>query len=399
VSAALFALSAPIAHAYGEPGLTLPLRGIALTLLGQSMMMLFSALFVGLGRIALNFRTVLGESAVEATASIALVALGGGAAGAAFGRAAGYAAGALIGGLLVGRMLGRTALRPRRGGDEVHQIVRYAVPLLVVTSAYTMFSTTDVLLLGAFLGATAVGLFSAVMRLVTFLGYPGLAVANGVAPRVARGPRQAEGAAAFRRGLRVLTIYQALLLAPTIVWAEPIVVLLLGERYRAGADVLRIFAPFVFLRGLGPLITTSVNYLGQARRRVPITVGMLALNIGLGVTLIPWLGIEGAAISTTVPYCLYVPAHLSICARELGLERRRLGATVARAALAATAMAVVLAAAGTSSLTPAEWIWGGTGGALAFLAVLLATGELSVNDLRSARRVVRRRLLRAEVRV
>ena len=93
VGATLFAVAGPIADAYGAPGLLWPLRGMAIALLGQSLMGLYGNAFVALGRLSLNFRVVLSESAVEAAASVALVLLGAGASGAAFGRAIGYACG------------------------------------------------------------------------------------------------------------------------------------------------------------------------------------------------------------------------------------------------------------------------------------------------------------------
>jgi len=90
------AVAGPIADAYGEPGLTWPLRGVALALFGQSSVLFFQRAFIALGRVGIGLRIILSESALEFTASITLVLLGAGAAGAAFGRATGYLLGALI---------------------------------------------------------------------------------------------------------------------------------------------------------------------------------------------------------------------------------------------------------------------------------------------------------------
>lgn len=81
------------------------------------------------------------------------------------------------------------------------------------------------------------------MRFVTFLHYPGFAVANGVAPRVASGQAGSSEVGTFGATLRYLVIFQAALIAPIVVWAEPIVDLLLGKGYEESADVLRALAP------------------------------------------------------------------------------------------------------------------------------------------------------------
>ncbi|MDX6708708.1 MAG: Polysaccharide biosynthesis protein, partial [Solirubrobacteraceae bacterium] len=80
VALALVALAEPIAAAYGQPGLTWALRGIALALFANTMLMLYLYAFIATGRLRSNLRVVFLESAMEATASITLVALGGGAA-------------------------------------------------------------------------------------------------------------------------------------------------------------------------------------------------------------------------------------------------------------------------------------------------------------------------------
>jgi O-antigen/teichoic acid export membrane protein len=391
VAVVLVALAGPIADAYGEPDLAWPLRVVALACAGQSLLALFLGVFPAVGRLDVNLRLVAGESAVEFGASVVLVALGGGAVGATAGRAAGYAAGAVLAVVLAVRMFGPETVRLRaRGPRELGPVARYAGPLLVVNGAYTLFNQIDLLLIGAIVGSAAVGLFSAPLRLCALLHYPGLAVAASVAPRVARHPDLGADAGLFGRALRGLVILQAAMAAVVLVWAEPIVRVLLGEGYGASADVLRALAPFVFLQGLGPLVSGAVNFLGLARRRVRIALGAVALNAVIDVILIPEIGIVGGAIGTSVAYAVYVPAHLAICRRELGLRLAPLLATGARALLAAGALAGALALAGTASPAPAAAAVAAVAGGALFVAVLLLTGELSRADLANGVRLVAR---------
>ena len=58
---------------------------------------------------------------------------------------------------------------------------------MLVDGANSLFTMIDILLIGAYLGSREAGLFSAPTRLLIFFFYPGVAVANGVAPRMTRG--------------------------------------------------------------------------------------------------------------------------------------------------------------------------------------------------------------------
>ncbi len=381
VALALFASAGAIAAAYDEPELVWPLRGIAVAVFAQTAMRLYLSAFIALARIAVNLRLIFLESIVEAASSVALVALGAGAAGAAFGRAAGYLFGAFLAVVVVVRLYGRPAVRLRSApGSRTREIAGYAAPLLVTGAAYTLYGQADVLIIGALLSTTAVGLFTGPLRLLLPLGYLGQAVANSIAPRQAA--RDRRSIRALETGIRWMVIFQAMLLAPVIVWADPIVRLLLGGEFQESADVLRVLAPWIFLRGVSPLISNSVNYLGQAARRIPIVVAALAINVVIDVTLLPVIGVVAAAIGTGVAYCVYVPAHFRIVQRELNLSVRPLVLTFARAMLAAVLMGVVMFVVGTDTLSMADWLIGGIGGTLAFVGALLLTGEVSRGEIR-----------------
>ena len=224
-------------------------------------------------------------------------------------------------------------------------------------------------------------MYAAPLRFVVFLGYPGLAVANAVAPRLARSGEEQPALGAFVAAIRYLIVAQAIFVPPLVVWAGPIADSLLGPGYEEAADVLRGLSPFVLVSGVAPLLAIAANYLGEARRRVPIAFAMLVLDLALAVVLVPEIGIVGAAIATSVAFTLYVAGHLWLCHRLLGLPLRPIFVTMGRTLVAAAAMAGVLAAAGTSDLSVAAWILGSVGGTAAFVGVLVVTRELTRSDV------------------
>jgi O-antigen/teichoic acid export membrane protein len=379
----LAALAEPIAHAYGQPGLAWPLRGIAVATFGQSLMLMLMGTAIALGRVVANLRMVAIESVLEVSASLVLVVLGAGATGAAFGRAFGYIVGAAIGLAFALRLVGRPAVNARRppSREAVRSVGSYASSLMVVDAAFTMSRNANVLLVGAFLGNAASGIFQAPNRLLVLLQYPGLAVANGVAPRLARRPGHEPDVRAFRAGLRRLIAFQCVAIAPAVVWATPVVELVLGNQYLESADVLIALAPYIFLTGLGPLISNGVSYLGEARKRMPISVATLVITLVTLVTLIPAFGLVGAAVSIDVSYGFYCAGHLWLCNRLLGLSLRPLALSLARALTAAAAMGAVLFAVGTQDLGPASWILGGGAALATYVGVLVLSGEVTPREL------------------
>jgi O-antigen/teichoic acid export membrane protein len=390
----LVAVAGPIADAYGTPGLAWPIRGVALALVAASLMQLFRAALIAQGRMQAGFLMSAVQSAVGAAAVIGLVLAGAGATGAAFGRAAGFCAGLAVGAAVMVRLFGRSSLAVRVGRGRTGAIARYAGPLAIVDGAYNLFDQLDLLLIGAYLSAASVGLFQAPLSLTVFLFYPAGIVATAVAPRVTGHRGRPPNLDAFRVALRLLVVGYAATIAPLVVWAGPITHLLLGPKYGASADVLRALAPFVFLAGVGSLLAHSANYLGQAARRMPLALGAVAINALIDVILIPRIGIIAGAIGSSAALALYVPGHLWICARVIDVPLRPLALTLGRSLLAASAMAGVLFLAGTSHLSVGAWLAGAVGGLLAYAAVLLATREVSVDELRVALRLAARRRLR-----
>lgn len=383
VAGLLVALAGPIASAYGIPGLAWPLRGIAIALFGQSTMMI-GAVFTAIGRNDLQLRATVVESSIEVTASIGLVLAGAGATGAAFGRALGYTCGAVATIVLLARTLGPGIVpRTARFGVDTRQIARYAGVLLIIDGAYTAFTQVDVLVIGAYLGAGSVGIFSAPLKLTVLLAYPGSAVGFAVAPQVVRGRDSGPNVEAFAIGLRILLIAQGAITAFVLGWAPLIVKVALGTDFHESASVLRWLAPYIFMSGFGALVSVSANYLGQAPRRVPIAIATLLINLILDLALVPRIGVIAGAIGTDVAFALYLPFQLIVCQAALDLDLRPALLTLGRTVLAGSATAGVLLLFGDSL----RHVWltalGGVLGVFVFCFLLWLTREVAIGEVRA----------------
>ncbi|WCB95994.1 hypothetical protein DSM104299_04748 [Baekduia alba] len=393
-SAALFAVAVPLCDVFGVPEAVWAVRGVAVSACSETLFLFVLATFVSLARIRYNALIAFCESAVEVSASVVLVLLGAGAGGAAFGRAIGYAVGLVVGLVLLGRLLGslRRAPQARRPNAVTReQILRYAAPLIAVDVAFRLFESIDVLLIAAILGsAEKVAAFELPMRLAAFLDYPVAAISSAVAPRLARGSSGPD-VRTFVAALRLTTIIQLVWVAPLLVWPETIIHLLFGDKFPEAPGVLRALVPFVVLAGIAQLVTVSVNYLGEGRRRVPIAIAMVTINVVIDVTLLPTLGVVAAAIGTSVAYIVWVPSHILILNRSAGVPIRPVVVTTLRGLVAAGAMSAVLLALGTGDLPLWRILAGAVAGPLAYAAALVVTRELRRQDARDLQDLLRRR--------
>ncbi len=240
VSIGLFVAAEPLAHAYHDPGLTWPLRWAALAIIGQTLFGFLSYACMSIRRVAVGLYMGIIESATETLSSVALVLAGAGAAGATLGKAIGYGVASAAGFYLTLRLLGglrrRAAVRPNVG---TRAVISYAGATFIVDVGISAISQVDILLIGALLSSAAVGSFSAVVRMLAVLSYLGVAVAGGVAPRLSLGGG-APDARAFGQGIRYLLILQGLVIAPMVVWAKPIIDLLLGPGYGRSVAILQV---------------------------------------------------------------------------------------------------------------------------------------------------------------
>ncbi len=398
VSVVALVLLAPlIADGFGIPALNTPLRIMSIAAAAQAFGALFLAWFVALGRVSTSVWYALVESATEATSTITIVLLGGGTAGAVAGRAIGYTVAGVMIALLAVRLVGWPAIKAAGGrAFPARQIANYGVALLVIDGVFAIFDRVDVLIIGAILNSSAAGEFEAATRLVLFLYYPAFAAGSGFTPRLAEGQRTEADVDRFMAALRYTILIYLLFAAPLLVWATPIVHLLLGSDFSASAAVLRGLSPTLVLAGMAPVLAGAANYLGEARRRVPLAIAALGVNIVIDVLLVDPIGIVAGALGTGAAFVIYTGGHLRICQRALGVRFSVLLPTLLRGLIAASVAVLALFVIGTEQLNPAEWLGGALLATAGYLVALLLLRELSVDDLRAAALLASRPLRRVE---
>ena len=271
--------------------------------------------------------------------TLALAATGSGAMSLAWGR--------LAGNLLALVMIARLApYLPRPGFDRAvaASLVRYGLPLAGSSLLVLSMLNVDYVIVGSMLGPTALGLyllafnlsswpvnaFSEAARRVSFAGFSRL-VEQGREPL----------AAGFTHSLALLMAATLPVCALLVLFAEPLVVVLYGERWREAAQALTLLA------GLGAIrVALELAYdCLVAADRARVVIGLQGLWLAV---LIPTLALGAArgglrgvgAAHVLVAALIMLPAFLHAL-RPLGITGRQLLASNVRSLLGVCAMVPV----------------------------------------------------------
>jgi PST family polysaccharide transporter len=180
------------------------------------------------------------------------------------------------------------------------------LPIMLSSAAIMVYMRIDQIMLRELAGPTQLGLFAAVLPFSEGWYILATSVCASLLPSFSR--LHAEDQPAFKarlsKLLRVLAGSALLISAFISLTADPMVSLLLGERFLAAGPVLAIHVwgvVFVFLGVAENLWLVSDNR--RLVRLCKTTAGAL-VNVALNWVLIPRLGAQGAAIATVVSFAV-----------------------------------------------------------------------------------------------
>jgi O-antigen/teichoic acid export membrane protein len=200
----------------------------------------------------------------------------------------------------------------------------------------------DMSMLAVFESSSVVGRYGAAYRLLEATLFISWAVSSAVYPVFSRLTPASEPPVGFvyERGVKLGLALTIPFAVGALVLADPVVDLLYGSDYAGSVTALRLLAPAIALYPV--LYVTGSLLVSQNRQRVMMIVyGLVALeNIAANLVLIPWLSLNGAALSTSISTALVAIALVASTAPSAGrLEWPRIaGGPVLAGASAGLAM-------------------------------------------------------------
>jgi O-antigen/teichoic acid export membrane protein len=240
-----------------------------------------------------------------------------------------------------------------QGLDEsgfYRHLLRFTIWFTVTPILIHIFHYVDRLSLQRLMTASDQGIYSAAVNLAATISAFGLAVNNVIFPHLStswEGGERSRALGNLDLSIRFTAITLTVIGLLVVVLGRPIILLLLGEAYTPGAQVLPLLVVFYIL-------TVSVwlfgVYASLIEKTYVSTIGLacaLPVNIGLNLVLIPRLGIVGAGLATLLSYTMLWCIVVAICgALGMPLSRKTLAISVFPMVLLLPKIAATLAVAG-----------------------------------------------------
>lgn len=206
-------------------------------------------------------------------------------------------------------------------------LVRESWPLLISGIANQANLRSDVIVIQAVLGASAVGVYSAAARMSELAFFIPVVFMNATLPLLLKTRRvEGSGSAAYRSALQRSydgAFWLGVVVAVGAALAGTFVIrTFFSQTYGPSVPILWILViacPFVFMAAVYSkwIIAEGILWASVVRH----TVGAMA-NIGLNLALLPIIGIQAAAISTVSSYIVasYLSCFLGRRSRQAGVQ-------------------------------------------------------------------------------
>ena len=209
--------------------------------------------------------------------------------------------------ILQGTVLRSTGLHTPSISD-IGPSVRYSIPIMVGDVSGMFQDRVDRLLLGIFIGANAVGIYSIAYSVAKLLRMYALPLRVTFFPEFSRLWEEGDQESCYQY-LANGTRYLIGLAVPSVVGLYLIGEQLIGllstpEAAAYAPTLLPIIAAGIMLIGLDTLYRQLFFASGKTLLVSIIRVGASLLNIGLNVVLIPQMGVIGAALATLLTFII-----------------------------------------------------------------------------------------------
>jgi len=202
--------------------------------------------------------------------------------------------------IVLNRKLKRT-VEPGPRAYETKAWFRISLPILMVEGFYLLLSNTDILVLQQFRSPEDVAHYYAAAKTLTLIAFVHFAVSTAVAHRFSEYHVTADHA----RLRQILTdsirwTFWASVAATVVILAvgRPLLSLF-GASFVEGYYLMFILAAGLMARAAVGPVERLLNMLGEQNACAAVYATAFAINLVLCVTLIPTIGVAGAAVATT----------------------------------------------------------------------------------------------------
>jgi len=234
----------------------------------------------------------------------------------------------------------------RFSGESIRRLGGFSSKVFGQRLLYYASRSADGILIGRFLGATAVGIY-AVAYNVILIPFSQIAgpIQQVMFPAFARMQEDLDRVAAvWIRTMRLIAAVTMPALLGMIVVAPDFVSVILGDKWSAAVPVLRILAFVAILQSLQTMNADILQALDKAGTMLRFMIVWFAANLTAFVIGLQW-GIVGVASAYAVAAAFLEPANAWLTTRALGTSLSSVVRGISGVAQAAVGMALIVAGA------------------------------------------------------
>jgi O-antigen/teichoic acid export membrane protein len=233
----------------------------------------------------------------------------------------GFVAGLIAGGLMNFRYLDLRFIRFRL--SHLKNLSGFSFWIFLTASGSLVFSYADTLLIGYFMSNSDVGIYRTAFQLTMIASFTTLAFHTVLYPKISSWGAQGQFTEIENSLARAIT-YSLLLAIPTCIggWilGSKLLYYLYGASFVEGAPALVFLLLMQVVNVFMYLGTMSLNALNRPKDAFNITLIAAILNILLDITLIPVMGITGAAIATLIAMSVNALGALILLSRVISVK-------------------------------------------------------------------------------
>jgi O-antigen/teichoic acid export membrane protein len=177
----------------------------------------------------------------------------------------------------------------------------------------------DIFLVNFFLTPALTGIYVIAVQIAERLWLLSQAVSTVLLPRLSElyqdEKKRNHLTPVIARWVFIATFFAAVLL---VLVAKPLIVLLFGSKYINATGALIWLLPGIVLGSLSRILSNDIAARGKPELNMYVAFFVVSVNIIANIILIPMMGINGAALATTIAYSLNAIAKLYLYTRLSG---------------------------------------------------------------------------------
>lgn len=203
-----------------------------------------------------------------------------------------------------------------RQESGLREVITYSLPSYLANMAQFLNYRLDIFFVGYFAGVTGVGLYSLAVGIAQLLWLVSGATSQVLFPDVAA---STDRVSAQQRTARIsrLSLWLSIILAGGVALSgNTLLPLVFGTAFEESVPALMWLLPGVTIFSVANVIGSYLAGIGKPHLNLAVALIGLIATIIFDFVLIPWLGIVGAAIASSISYITTTLAIVAIFVRE-----------------------------------------------------------------------------------